>query len=125
MIDLRQISHVAPTSDLTAGVFLMVCSAVFGLGLVSTRIFLRSPRAALLTVILSVLAMLGAYVGSVSHPAKIHLAALAYAAVFACIGHVASLHLPDRGAVRRALALGVAMMLLAIVVAWWLAFAPR
>jgi len=123
--DLRAISSVAPTIDLTAGIVIMLMTALIAHAVFIPKLYSHSPRLAIALLAASLLGLLSVAASLAAYPAKIYLTSSTYVAVFAFVGCLASRSSSNKFQLRRRAVAGSALMLFGVGFAWWLAFAPR
>ena len=122
---LRAISSVAPTIDLTAGIVIMLMTALVAHAVFIPKLYSHSPRLAITFLAVSLLGLLSVVASLAAYPAKIYLASLIYVAVFAFVGCLASRRSSYKFQLRRRAVAASTFMLFGVGFAWWLAFAPR
>lgn len=123
--DLRAISSVAPLLDLQVGIYLMLFAAVIAHALVLPKMGAARLRSAVAFIAVSLLGVAAIMATLAMQPRRLHLACAAYVLVFAVAASVASRGMQHRPSIHKRIFPGAAIMLTSVVLAWWVAFAPR
>ena len=124
MLDLRKISTVAPIGDLKFGLYAVLAAVVVANLLVISSVWRSDVRSSILVLIVFAIGAAAAVATLIVSPSWIYLAILVYVIAFLVNGSLVAMRTESLW-ILLIVAFGFSLMLVALMIAYWIAHAPR